>query len=365
MNLASRFIFQQKGRSIFSIVGVSLAISLILLLNGLLAGTRSQVTSYMDHSPGSLVVMQSGSNSMLSASSLLPEDIMTTIGQTAGVTKAIPVLSQTAFIDLQTKKVFTYLIGYDPALGGGPWKLSAGREPQENREIVIDQALARNHNIALGDEIEVAGFLFPVVGFSAETNNWMTTIVFLRKASLESFLSVSDRASFLLLDVDPRVSIQELQSRLSKLPGVEVWLKSDINLNDLRFSKAILDPMQFMNIVAFFTGVLIIGLMAYTSLLDYRYEYGVLKAIGVNTRYLSTVILKQNTYLGFAGALLGLAVAWFAAQLIMAWWTQFLIVFEPLPVVIAFMVGPAMALFASLVPIYELRRLDPMLVLGK
>jgi hypothetical protein len=52
--LATRNLFQDKIRLALSIIGVALAVMLILVLEGLLAGMNRQITSYLDH-PGSPV----------------------------------------------------------------------------------------------------------------------------------------------------------------------------------------------------------------------------------------------------------------------------------------------------------------------
>lgn len=54
MFLAQRNLFKDKTRLALSIGGVALAVMLVLVLNGFLAGMFRQITSYLDHSPGLL-----------------------------------------------------------------------------------------------------------------------------------------------------------------------------------------------------------------------------------------------------------------------------------------------------------------------
>jgi len=268
-------------------------------------------------------------------------------------------LSQTAFFELHGKKIFTYLIGYDPALGGGPWQLAAGRKPKEGREAVVDQTLARIHEIKIGDEIEVGGNLFPVVGLSEGTNGWMTTLVFIRKTELESLMLVPDLSSFLLVESSAELSNVELRNRLAELPGTETWLKSEINSNDLKLYAAIFKPMQIMSIIAFLVGTLVVGLVTYTSTLERQREFGVLKAIGASKRRLYTLVLQQTLILALVGSLLGVGLAWVAAQVIMIWRNQFLVVLEPQMFGVALLAGLVMAFFAALVPVRLVANLAP------
>src|SRR5512143_2830343 len=129
MFLARRNLLKDKTRMALSVGGVALAVMLILVLNGFLDGMYAQITSYLDHSPGSIVVAQEDVVNLLGSTSLLPSGIMNEVEAIRGVDKAIPILSQFVILDLHEKKQPTYLVGYDPHQGGGPWELAAGREP--------------------------------------------------------------------------------------------------------------------------------------------------------------------------------------------------------------------------------------------
>lgn len=72
MPLARRNLFQDKIRLALSNAGVALAVMLILVRKGFLAGMNRQITSYLDHSPGSIVVAQEDVVNLLGVTSLLP-----------------------------------------------------------------------------------------------------------------------------------------------------------------------------------------------------------------------------------------------------------------------------------------------------
>ncbi|HSK87556.1 MAG TPA: hypothetical protein VK880_04325, partial [Anaerolineales bacterium] len=94
MSLAYRNLFQDKTRLVLSIGGVALAVMLILVLKGFLAGMNRQITSYLDHSPGSIVVAQEDVVNLLGAISLLPQGIDQKAEKIRGVDEVIPILSQ-------------------------------------------------------------------------------------------------------------------------------------------------------------------------------------------------------------------------------------------------------------------------------
>lgn len=94
MSLARRNLFQEPLRFALSALGVALAIMLILLLGGLQTGVNRQISAYLDHASGSVVVAQKGVPDLLGASSLLPPGTVERAKHTPGVARAIPILSQ-------------------------------------------------------------------------------------------------------------------------------------------------------------------------------------------------------------------------------------------------------------------------------
>ena len=73
MLLAYRNLVKDKTRLFISISGIALALMLILLLNGFLAGINQQIVSYLTNSPGSIIVAQKGVRNLLGATSFLPQ----------------------------------------------------------------------------------------------------------------------------------------------------------------------------------------------------------------------------------------------------------------------------------------------------
>jgi putative ABC transport system permease protein len=350
MKLAWRNLLKDKTRLGLSIGGVALAVMLVLILNGFVTGLNAQIGAYLEHEPGTLVVAQDGVENLLGITSQLPDDAKGTV-KARGAAQVIPILSQAIIFDMHGKKQTAYLVGYDPQQGGGPWQMSAGREPRSDKEIIVDSILASRHDIRLGDSIEIMDRDFTVVGFSEGTNSWMTGFLFVRKTAAQTLLRAPGAASFLLVTPSNRAGAEELRARLKEVSGIKVVTKQEMIANDVKlFGKVFSTPIQLMAAIAFFVGALVVGLVIYTATIERRREYGVLKAIGARNGILYRVVTIQALIAAGAGSLLGVAAAWGAAQLIMAWRPQFLITFEPATIAQALIAGFFMALLAALFP---------------
>jgi putative ABC transport system permease protein len=360
MKLAWRNLLQDKTRFGLSLGGVALAVMLILLLSGFLTGMYRQITAYLDHSPSSIVVSQEGVNNLLGVTSLLPAGTDDAARRVPGVSKVAPILSQFIILDLHGRKQPVYLIGYDPAFGGGPWRMAQGREPQTKDEMVFDRVLARRHNIELGDQVEMVGRRFTVVGLSEGTTSWMTSFVFIQKSAAEEMWRAPGAASHLLVTTDEGLAPSAVRDQLAELPGSDAQLKEEVMANDLRlFGRVFSAPLKLMVGIAFLVGTLVVGLVIFTATMERQREYGVLKAIGARPGRLYRVVAVQALIASIVGSALGIGLARGAAELIMAARPQFLVLYAPTAVAQALLAGLAMSMLAALLPARLIARLAP------
>lgn len=366
MSLARRNLFQDKTRLALSIGGVALAVMLILVLKGFLAGMNRQITSYLDHSPGSIVVAQEDVVNLLGATSLLPKGVLQKAEMTRGVDKAVPILAQFIILDLHGKKQPTYMVGYEPDQGGGPWRLMAGREPRSKKEMVFDRVLADRHGLNLGDQVEVMGKDFTIVGLSDGTTSWMTSFFFIRKQDAEDLLLAPGATSFLLLTTSDNAHPDAILRRLNDISDVNALTKTQMAANDLKlFANIFSAPLKLMVGIAFLVGTMIVGLIIYTATVERQREYGVIKAIGAKNSYLYQIVVTQALFASLAGSALGILLANSAAQWIMSARPQFLIVFDPVDSGQALLAGLGMALIASVFPTRVVASLAPAEVFRK
>jgi putative ABC transport system permease protein len=305
-----------------------------------------------------VVVAQADVTNLLGATSLLPPGTAA-VARSRGAIVA-PILSQFVILDLHDKKQPVYLVGYDPTSGGGPWRLAAGRPPQNNYQVVFDRILAERHRIVLGDQVEMLDRTFTVVGFSEETTSWMTSFIFIRKTAAEALWRIPGGTSFLLVTPPARMTPEALRDRLNDLPGADALLKRDMIANDARlFARVFSAPLQLMIAIAFLVGTLVVGMVIYSATVERQREYGVLKAIGARNGVLYRTVVAQALVVASAGALAGIGLAASAAQLIMVLRPQFLIVLEPRAIAWSLLAGASMALLAALVPVRAIAGLAP------
>ena len=368
MGLALRNLLHEKTRFALSVAGVGLAAMLILLLNGFQAGLYRQLGAYLDNSPGSVVVAQRGVTGFIGGMSVLTPGTVAAVGEVPGVAAAVPIVLRTAVLELHDRRVFSYLVGYDAAVGGGPWRIPQGREPARDDEAVIDRVLAQRHGLGLGDSLAALGGRFSIVGLSDGTAGYMAGYVFITKRAAEALVGAPGGASFVLVTPRAGTAPDALRDRLDAAlaePGAgaaagQALLKSELAANDIRLVARVFGAaIKLMSGVAFAVGALVVGLAIFTATVERQREYGVLKAVGAGSGRLYRVVAVQALAAAGAGSAVGLVLLFGARGLLEAVRPQFLIVVEPRDVAVAVAVAAAMALLGALAPARALAGLAP------
>ncbi|HET7271998.1 MAG TPA: ABC transporter permease [Rubrobacter sp.] len=360
MSLARRNLFQNKVRLLLSAVGVALSVMLILVLGGFLSGVYKQATAYLDNSPGSVVVVQEGIKNFFAASSVLPPGTVKSVRETDGVSRTLGIATQFVIFELHGEKQGAQLVGYEPRVGGGPWELSKGRGVRADDEVVVDRALAKAHDVAVGDELSVGEKDFTVVGISEGTSMWAAGLMFVRKDAAEELMGAPGATSLLLVTPEKGVSPSALRGRLSDVPGTDALLKSAMGNNDEElFARAFGGPLRLMVGISLLVGALVVGLVIYTATVERQKEYGVLKAVGARNRMLYRVVTTQAIIAAGLGSASGVGLAYVASLIIAALRPEFLVAIEVQAAGWALLMGLIMALLGAILPVRTIAKLAP------
>jgi len=354
--LTRRNLLTDPRRLVANSAGVGLALMLILLLDGLWTGVRSQVTLYEDRVGAQLYVVAPGTRNLFADSSSLPLSALRAARATPGVERASPVRALFSILDLHGKKVAASVVGSVPGEAGGPWAMREGRPPRGDDEVVVDDVLARRHHLRIGSRVEVVGRRFRVVGISKGTAAFMTGFVFVTHAATDELLRSPGTTSVVLVGTHEAGAVR---SRLEG-QGLTVLDGAQLRAANLQLATKVFGvPVRLMVGVAFGVGTLVIALTAYASVVERRREYGIVKAMGASGRRLLALALGQT--LGLAVVGLGAGGVFFVAGRALITWArpQFSVVLTTGGLARAAGAALGMALVAALVPARRLARLDP------
>lgn len=352
--LARRNLLAEPRRLAAAAAGVGMALMLILLLDGLWAGIKANVTTYEDNVGADLFIAQPGTRNFFGAVSVIPADTVDTVRADPDVDWAVAVRGFFSIVELHGRKVPTYVIGSTPGERGGPWDLRTGRAPVADDEVAIGRVLARRHGLEVGDDLAIMGGRFNIVGTS--TDAFMASFVFMTHAATDDLLRAPGTTSFVLVGTrDP----DAVRSRISNT-GLAVLDRDELARNDLALiARAYQTPLAVMRGVAFVIGSLIIALTAYSAIMERRREYGIVKAIGAGRRRLISLAVQQSLIVSALGLVAGALFFLGGRAFITSVRPQFIILATPGSIARAVITAVLMGLVASILPARRLAGLEP------
>jgi putative ABC transport system permease protein len=358
--LARRNVLAEPRRLVASAAGVGMAIMLILLLDGLWAGIKANITTYEDHVGADLYVAQPGTRNFFGAISVIPAATVDTARADPDVDWAVPVRGFFSIVELHDRKVPTYVIGSVSGERGGPWELHQGRAPESDDEVAIGSMMAERHGLAVGDRIEIMGRAFTVVG-TTSTDAFMASFVFTTHAATDRLLRSPGTTSFVLVGTDDPTAVR---ARLAS-SGFSVLDRNQLARADLKLmARAYSVPLTVMRAVAFAIGSLVIALTVYTAIADRRREYGIVKAMGAHGRRLLALAVNQTLTIAAVGLVTG-GLLFLAGRIYISWVRpQFVIVATPGSLARTVAVGVLMGLVAAALPARRLARIEPAAAYG-
>ena len=355
--VARRNILADRRRLATSVLGVAAAIALILLLQGLWSGFQVQVSAYEDNVGADLFVGEPGTANFLGVPSVLPLEAVEQIRAIPRVERADPIAVRFAVLDLHDRKVFMFMVGSRPGEAGGPWELAAGRRVRADDEVVIDETVAEQHGIGLGDSVRVMGEPFRVVGLSAGTRSWMAGFLFTSHAAIERLLRMPGTTSYVLVQAgDPEAVAGAIRDET----GLAVLTPQRLGDNDRALLGRIMNgAIGLMLAIAFAAGTLIVALTVYSAITERIREYGIAKAMGARAGRLFGIVLGQTLIISALGAVAGFLLFRGASWLVVAVRPQFWVRVSLPGLAGAVLAAGLMAVLAAVVPTRRIARVDP------
>ncbi|MEW5985257.1 MAG: ABC transporter permease [Chloroflexota bacterium] len=363
--LAFRNLFQSKARLLISVGGVALALLLILSLDAVFTGMERRVTAYIDQSGADIFVSQAGVRNMHMAASWLPAAVQAQVEAVPGVASATPILYLANVVIAGGEQNFAYVIGLPAgAEAGGAWQISQGRGQPGPGETVIDRGVADKAGLTLGDEVEILGRRFAVVGLSEGTASLVNSVAFIAAEDFTTLRGQDGVISFLLVKVEASQDAPTVAARIeSDVEEVTALPRSEFARQERQVIKDMsTEVLAIMNLTGFLVGLAVMALTVYTATLSRRAEYGVLKALGARNSHLYRAVLTQaflsvglgfSLGLGFA-LLLAVVAPYLSSTLTLAISGSSLFKVGTLSLVIAGL--------SALLPIRQIAGLDPAMV---
>jgi len=335
---------------------------LILFLFGIYNGVKKGATSYVQNNETDIWICQKNSTNLLRSSSFLSANIKKEIADIKGILKTSVVLRVLTTAEINSKKTTMFIFGYKPEskLGLPPY-MEQGNSNIKKGEIIIDKAFASKHNFSIGDSLSILERNFKIVGISNETNAIVAQFAFTTLNDAQRLLGFPNVCSFYLINTDPKENTNIIISELKKhFPNYAIFDRQQFTDNNLDELKAgILPVLWTIAILGTFTGIALITLMLYSSVLEKKEDYALLKALGSSQRYINLLVIKQSILGAIFGFTLGLSINTFLSPLISKLVPEITILLTNTSIISVLIISIFICCSGALIPIQKLAKIYP------
>jgi len=361
--VALKNLLQEKTKLSISIGGVAFSVLLIIIINGVYQGFNEKMGAYPKSIPADLWVEQEGVGDMYHTLSFLPNNLENKFLDINGILEADKYLGRQVMFKLNDKDQTLFIVGVDMTSGiTKPYKMEKGNwQELKNGEIIIDEAMANDEKLKVGDIIDINNEKLRIAGISSGGNVISFKYAYVTYDQARKMFNLGEMVNFYLLkidaDRDPLTIKKNVETEVS---GVKVLTKKEfIDTSRKVINDSFLPIIYVLVIIALAVGIAVIGLTTYSATIEKSREYGVMKAIGTSNDQLFQLVVIQSLMAGFFGYLLGVGLAYPVAYVAEKIVSSFITEIRPFDLAWVFGATIFMSIVAAYIPMKRISAIDP------
>lgn len=319
----------RQARVVLTALGITVLISLILLLGGIMNGMRIQARQYVESTGADIWISAEGSGGAFIGFSLIVEEYMAPLNSGQGLVpdSASPLIFAQARPTVRGKSTKAIVVGYKLGKLGGPRQVVPGEgrmftsskfedyspEDPVPFEVVVDEKMG----LEIGEQISIGNEKVRVVGkakslmFVLDTPLLFMDVRIAQKVLLGNYPHVN----MMIAKVNKNQQPAQVTASFDALEIIEARTLEQTLGNIIEYY--VDEPMkavQFLRVMLWLAAGILVGMITYVTMLEKTQEIGVLKAIGASNGYVMALLLKQVGLISVVGVVLGLILSYvFAA----------------------------------------------------
>ena len=351
--------FRRKNSAVLAIVGIAIGIIVIVALGGI---TEGLINTFEDtvHAGGADFSI-SGKETGDSAYGTNTIDASWTdkIANVSGVDEAFPIY--VALMPVGDDYMNT-VIGIDPeGTTLADLSIKEGRIFDDNvNEIIMGDIYAEDNNFSVGDEIDIGGEDFEIVGIYQTGDQSMAGGVFTSISKVGDLMDDEDSISNIYVKVEKGVDAQSVADKIEEMYGDNITtITSVMEMEQMADMLNMLEASTWaISLLAIVIGGLGIINTMLMSVFERTREIGVLKAVGWSNRKILTMIVGESLVITIVSAVIGSLIG-VGGCLILSSQIGFTPLFTPKIFIQAFLIAIVVGIVGGLYPAVKATRLPP------
>lgn len=361
-SLVFRNLFRQRMRTLLTVVGISVGITIVVALGAITGGTRETVSGWLRIGGADFVVARKGSADF--SFSTVSDEEWRTLDRLAGVERSTGALIR---VTRHGSNPYFILMGVRPAdLAEAPPELVAGRLPRpgSTHEIILGSRAAASDEAAPGSTVTIDEERFRVVGVYRSDDVMTDSGAYAPLGTVREIARTPGvvTAVWVVADVETDAdalasAIEERFPTLVTVSGVDDFGKVDQGI-------AIMDALNLaVTVLAVGLGAIAVMNTMIMAVFERTREFGILRAVGWRGSRIMRLVLTEAVFLCLVAAVVGIACGVLATRGVMLI-EEVQGILEPRYSVDVFvravLIAAGVGLVGALYPAYRAVRLSPM-----
>src|SRR6476620_9100820 len=295
-------------RTLISVVGVALGVTLVVLVTGLARGMTEDMAKRASNWKAEIVFTRPGAMDLQSSNSPVSTAYVQKLLEIDGVKSAVPVIR---YITSNSKGRFGILqldgVEWQPFAEMNDMHLVQGRAPVANDEVIVDERQVRDDNLHLGDQMQVFGDRnYKVVGVFEPPSG---SRIKMSLAAMQEALESPNKCTYILVKLKDGADPDEVAGRINQaLPGNKINLTRDLIIDAQERIPGLNTFLKVLVGLGAFVSTIFVLLSMYTTITERRKEICILRSRGAWTGVSLLAIAREPVLRRVVGALLGVLI---------------------------------------------------------
>ncbi|MBN1812278.1 MAG: ABC transporter permease [Anaerolineae bacterium] len=299
-------LFRRKGRTILTLVGISIGVAAIIALGAISKGLKAGFAAMTQGSQADLVISQAESMSALVSS--VDETVADEVRTLPGVADVNGMLYTNALLDNTT---YLIVFGYDPdGFAIDHFRIVEGQPLAEARSVrgkpvILGRQAAESMDVGVGDALRITGSAFRVVGIYETGSGFEDAAAVVPLQEAQTLALQPHRASVLYVKLDDPGQADPLRARIERrFKDLSVATSAGFASQEELFDLLDGIAMAVAGLAVVIGGIIMTNTL-WMSVFERTREIGVLRSLGWRRRRVMGMILGESVILALLGGLIG------------------------------------------------------------
>ena len=383
LTLAAKNLLRRRGRTLLTVLGVAIAITVLFSLLSLNSGYQKELNKEVNSLGVHILAVPKGcpyeAASLVIHGGVIPKYLTATdldnVRSIEGIELAVPMLMH-QFIRRDNKTgqdvphiIFGIKIDEERELK--PWWTVEGRyfTDNETRVMLVGRGLADKENLTVGSKIPSGPFKdFAIVGILNRTGDQDDQFHFVPLTEAQRVFNKEGKITTIAVKVRDVSQISKISAEMERIPDIQVVTMTQIMgtiMNLAGSARSLLLTVIAIALIISAFGIINTLLM---SVNERTREFGVMKAIGASGLDIGKMVLAETVFITFSGGVIGIIAAVVGSRVIEGFVRGMLpysprgtmVSLSPELIGFALVFSIALGLVCGIYPAFKSSRLTPM-----